>query len=343
MDVNGYFSEFFGNPSNFFEIYNNSNGWSINAENSSLTCLGDCGISSEILSNAGASAISGDASGNTGLNWGVRGSTASSTAETAGVYGLGGGPGVATSAQTYGVHGHNVSSNALAAAVRGSVTMAAANGGSFSNAGIGSSADTFLATRVSAIDYGLTTGARIRGGSLDIVGAPKNFVAPHPEDPGLEIRYASVEAPTVDVYFRGTASLSRGAARIAIPDHFRFTARGGTYMTTLTPVGRPIPLSVESEGPEGIVVRGAGDGSFHYVVYAERAEIEGFEPVSRNRSFTPEILEKCGGPGSLPAATRALLTRNGTLREDGSYNPETARAQGWTIPERPPRPAPQQP
>src|SRR4029450_7525080 len=142
------------------------------------------------------------------------------------------------------------------------------------------------------------------------------------------------EAPTVDVYFRGTASLVNGSALIEVPDHFRFTAREGTYMTTLTPLDSAVPLRVAEEGPEGIVVRGAGNTRFHYVVYAERAEIVAYEPVIKNTGFTPEALEKLGGPQTLPEPTRALLISNGTINADGSYNRETARAQGWTIPTR---------
>ena len=105
-------------------------------------------------------------------------------------------------------------------------------------------------------------------------------------------------------------------------------------MTTLTPVGRPIGLGVESEGPEGIVVRGSGNAKFHYVVYAERAEIEEYEPVQPNTHFTPEALERVQLLKSLPRTTKALLIRNGTLNEDGTYNQETARAMGWMIPEK---------
>jgi len=237
-------------------------------------------------------------------------------------------------AGTYGVIGESHSSNLNAAAIYGFAFQATGNAGIFVNNGVGHS---YVATQIGGVGYGLYTDSRIRGGSLDIVGAPKNFVSPHPEDPGLEIRYASVEAPTVDVYFRGTASLANGVARIEVPDHFRFTAREGTYMTTLTPVGNAVPLSVEAEGPEGIVVRGSGNARFHYVVWAERAEIVGYEPVVKNTTFTPEALEKGGGPQVLPDSTRSLLVRNGTLHPDGTYNLETARVLGWTIPERPDR------
>jgi hypothetical protein len=282
---------------------------------------------------AGSSGVHG-ISDSTAATYGVLGETSGTGYPASGVRGVDGNSGTGS---TFGVSGQTGSDNAGAAGVWGHATQAAASGGQFSNFVAGT---TFLSTQLAAVNYGLYTSNRIRGGSLDIVGAPKNFVAPHPEDPGLEIRYASVEAPTVDVYFRGTASLVNGVARIEVPDHFRFTAREGTYMTTLTPVGRPVALSVEQEGPEGIVVRGSGSTRFHYVVWAERAEIVGYEPVVTNTTFTPEALEKGGGPQTLPESTRALLVRNGTLHPDGTYNIETARARGWTIPERPNRIAP---
>jgi hypothetical protein len=108
---------------------------------------------------------------------------------------------------TYGVLGESHSANLNAAAVFGFAFQATGNAGLFVNTGVGT---TFLAKQIGGVGYGVYTDQKIRGGSLEIVGAPKNFVALHPEDPGLQIRYASVEAPTVDVYFRGTASLVNG-------------------------------------------------------------------------------------------------------------------------------------
>ena len=337
IDINGYFSSTLGTPQNFLRIDNSSSQYTIVANNSSLTCTGPCGIRANVSSTAGAHAVSGYALAASGVNYGVYGETDSQSNTAAGVRGI---APASTTFPTYGVFGETHSSAINAAGVYGFATQANASGGYFVNAVAG---PVYLATQISGVNYDLYSFSRIRGGSLDIVGAPKNFVSPHPEDPSLEIRYASVEAPTVDVYFRGTATLVNGHARIEVPDHFRVTAREGTYMTGLTPVGNPIALSVEEEGPDGIVVRGTGNIRFHYVVYAERAEIVGYEPVTRNLSFTPEALEKGGGPEKLPGPTRALLVRNGTIHDDGSYNLETARAQGWAIPERPQVAAPVQP
>ena len=222
------------------------------------------------------------------------------------------------------------SNSILGAGVYGVASVAGANGGKFYNSG--GAVTTYLATSSGGTPYSLIGTGTVLASGLNITGA-KNFISPHPLDASKEIRYASVEAPTVDVYFRGTGTLTNGVARIDVPEHFRLTAREGTYMTTLTSVGRSSALSVESEGPEGIVVRGAGSGRFHFVVYAERAEIEGYEPVIPNVHFTPEALERGGLIDALPASTKAILVRNGTLKADGSYDAGTARALGWKIPE----------
>jgi hypothetical protein len=267
--------------------------------------------------------VLGNSFGSTGKTYGLFGNTSSTGAGSTGVWGQAYG----TTGETYGVQGLTGSTSQFAAGLYGTASQSDAVGGKFINAASG------VITAISTGNYGLVTGGEIAGPSLVISGSPKNFAAPHPLDPSKEIRYASVEAPTVDVYFRGTATLANGYARIEVPDHFRFTAREGTYMTTLTAIGRPLSLSVESEGPEGIVVRGSGNTRFHYVVYAERAEIEGYEPVQKNVHFTPQALEKVQMLKTLPQSTKALLVRNGTLNPDGSYNQETARAMGWTIPE----------
>jgi hypothetical protein len=343
LDVNGYFTSVYNAGTQFVAVSSVGGGAAIIGQNNSAAAgshavggfAGGAGVVHGVQGEVGPNALA-DSSGVHGIanaNLPVFGVFGESRGISSGG-GVRGSDSESSVGATYGIFGEGHSADLNSAAVYGFAFQGTGNAGLFVNIGAGSS---FIATRIGGVNYGLYTAQKIRGGSLDIVGAPKNFVAPHPEDPGLEIRYASVEAPTVDVYFRGTASLVNGVARIEVPDHFRFTAREGTYMTTLTPVGSAVALSVEEEGPAGIVVRGSGGARFHYVVWAERAEIVGYEPVVRNTTFTPEALEKGGGPQMLPESTRSLLVRNGTLHPDGTYNVETARARGWTIPERPDR------
>jgi hypothetical protein len=330
VDVNGYYASAATNPGNTFTVINSGAGGvpAILGQTSSasLNASGVKGVATAGVTNGvwgdslsssdGATGVFGFAEGTSGVTTGVWGRTVSPSLDARGVYG-----------EALGLNGIGVEGfcSSFGFGVYGQVTMGSASAGYFINTG----SNTFA--HLSLGDRGLSTNGEIFGGSLDIIGSPKNFVSPHPLDPSKEIRYASVEAPTVDVYFRGTAALVNGYAHIDVPEHFRLTAREGTYMTTLTPVGRPTSLSVESEGSEGIVVRGSGNTRFHYVVYAERAEIEGYEPVAKNVHFTPAVLESVQMLKTLPASTKALLVRNGTLNADGSYNEETARAMGWTI------------
>ncbi len=367
VDTNGYFGSSPATSQDWFEVDNNSSTFTIFGNNSSTTCSQDCGVVGQTASGwavyglsfndvgvygssfgsgigvAGVWGSSTDAIGTYGHSTNTNGMWADSTTFDAlaafggrdGTFSQGARNGVVgvstgTTLPVYGAIGQGMSSSSSAAGIFGTTNQAVANAGYFTNTGAGTI--TYIGTQILGTNYDIFGSGRIQGNSLNIIGAPKNFVAPHPLDPSKEIVYASVEAPTVDVYFRGTGTLSNGYAHIEVPDHFRFTAREGTYMTTLTPVGRPIGLSVESEGPEGIVVRGSGNASFHYVVYAERAEIVGYEPVQKNVTFTPEAMEKIQLLNALPESTKALLVKNGTLNPDGSYNLETAGAMGWTVP-----------
>jgi len=339
VDTNGYYASAAANQANTFKV--------VNSGASTVPAIWGETDSASL----NATGVYGYAASPTGVTDGVWGRTLSSSDFSAGVLGIS----EATTGQTYGIYGRTNSaglgstdpagvygealgsnfgigvegftSSPFGNGVFGLASSSNARGGRFFNA-------AFSLFSNLASNHGLETNGEIVGtAGLSISGSPKNFVAPHPLDPSKEIRYASVEAPTVDVYFRGTGTLANGYAHIDVPDHFRLTAREGTYMTTLTPVGRWTGLSVESEGPEGIVVHGNGNTRFHYVVYAERAEIEGYEPVQKNVHFTPEALESVQALRKLPPSTKALLIRNGTLNPDGSYNQETARAMGWTIPE----------
>ena len=55
-------------------------------------------------------------------------------------------------------------------------------------------------------------------------------------------------------------------------------------------------------------------------------------PVQKNINFTPGVPAKAGSPAALPRSTRALLVKNGTSNPDWTFNIETARRLGWTVP-----------
>ena len=288
-------------------------GWGVSGDLSSAAASGSAGVK-------GASGF-----GASTTQYGVRGYGLSTGLDSAAIYGRH----TATAPTAHGVMGVADSTHPNAAGVYGQAANADANGGKFHNVGAGGTT-AYLATRISTVDYALYTPGIVKCGILQ--ASTKNFVAPHPADPSKEIVYTSVEAPTADIYFRGSGRLVNGIARIEVPEHFRLSAREGSYATTVTPVGGRAQVWVEEEGPRGVVIAGSGDAAFHYVVWAERDAIESESPVRTNASFTPAAIEKGGGVKSLPAGYRDVLVKNGTLNEDGTWDLRTARRLGWELP-----------
>lgn len=336
LDTNGYFPAALPASQAFLRIFTDSSQYAIWGHNVSTSCSGPCGVRGDIETNAsGASAVAGYGNSTSGVSFGVYGYTGGKgpnlapESNSAGVFG----EAVATTGSVSGVLGKTISTNGAAAGVQGLATDAGAGAGIFTNLAPNNGGPiTAILGTVFGSRYALySVSGGVKGTFLEISGA-KMFIAPHPEDPSKEIRYVAVEAPTSDVYFRGTARLVHGAARIEVPDHFRLTAREGSYMASVTPVGARAVLWVESQGSDGIVVRGTGDAAFNYVVYAERDLERDHKAVDVNTDFTPEALAKGGGVGSLAPALRDLLVKNGTLKEDGTFDERTAERLGWKLP-----------
>ena len=162
-------------------------------------------------------------------------------------------------------------------------------------------------------------------GTLSATSKP--FVQPHPEDPTKEIRYISLEGPQSEVYFRGSAQISGGITRIAIPDHFRFVADPETYSALVTPFGAMATVAVLSQGEDGIVVQASRNVKIQFVVYAERSAIKNPDPIVENVHFRPD--PENGLVSHLPESYRRLMIQNRTLNDDGTVNLETARRLGW--------------
>ena len=325
-----------------------TSGYPLKVDNYSTTCIGGCGgsFSTTSTSSNSPNALMATAWGSANQTYGVRGYTKGDgptydyTGSAAGVYGEASNAG---SAHGHGVVGVTFSSSGFGAGVWGEATAGYGNGGIFQSSAV---AGKVVRTYVSYFDsgslgVGIDTNGKITGSlGLAISGGTKNFVTPHPEDPAREIEYVAAEGPASNVFFVGSGRLQDGVAVIPVPDHFRLVAREDSYLATLTPVGAPSGLWVESQGPSAIVVRGSGSARFNYVVWGERDEFRDHQPVVPNRTFTPEAMERSRSLPSYPASTKALLVKNGTLNEDGSYNRATAARLGWRIPEPEPPAAP---
>lgn len=303
-----------------------------------------------------AAGVVGLASATSGLSVGTFGQTASATSGAAGMFGNT----LSTNSRNYGVWGQASGFGGSAgvfgtdatgvtpalefhnrAGVRGEAV------GGFGVLGVtrtatgvyGAAVDAAGTTQVSGAlafrgtaDYGVASfGPAVVDGTLWVTGnfmsANKYFVEPHPYDASKEIRYVSLEGPHAEVYFRGTAQVSRGITRIAIPQDFRFVADPATYSTLVTPVGAMATVAVVSEGEEGVLVQASRDVRIHYVVYAERKAFKNPDPIAQNEHFRPERDHDIFR--SMPESYRKLLMQNGTLNPDGTLNLETARRLGW--------------
>lgn len=126
-------------------------------------------------------------------------------------------------------------------------------------------------------------GAEQPGQSFRVANATKSFVHDHPEDPTRQIAYVSLEGGEAGTYWRGTARLTRGRARIALPKHFALVTNERGLTAQVTPrsdcegwvsVAQITPNTLE------LVERGAAnDCQVDYLVQGVRRGYENFQPV----------------------------------------------------------------
>jgi len=348
IDVNGYYSDAFADPTRQFAINNASSLPAISGINSSTTCTGGCGILGETGSTSGAVAIDGFAyaTGAAGINYGVRGISASVTDGSAGVFGNA----AASTGIVFGVIGAGSSPSNGAAGVLGydqarsvgvpSIPRTGLRGESQNGAGVIGLSNAGVAT--SGLLYS-TTGTLLASGLLGSAAGPqgvsytgglggsgtKMFFEPHPTDPTKMIRYVSLEGPEAGTYFRGTARTIGGVAAIEVPETFRIVTDEEGLTVQVTPTGSKFTMmTVESADLNSIVVRSSRDIVFHYLVQGVRRAYKDFEVVSKNTHFVPESPDARIW-GSLSPIERQRLIDNGTYNPDGTVNMQTAERAGW--------------
>ena len=314
MDVNGYFSETLGNQSAGFRLENAGFGATASFQNSDTGCSGTCAVSGITNSISSGRAIGGLAP--------------TGTTNSAGVYGRQGGQFfMPTAYGGAGIRGESHSLGVLGITNTQVAFGVGASGSLLNSNGTAALAEGYLGyytgSSFGVYSYG---NAHVQG---TLTATTKSFVQPHPHDASKEIQYVSLEGPHSEVYFRGTAQISQGVTRIAIPDHFRFVADAATYSTLVTPVGGMATVAVLSEGPNGITVRASRNVKIHYVVYAEREAVRNPDPIVENIHFRPN--PKTDFLGHLPDSFVDLMISNGTLNPDRTVNQETVRRLGWEV------------
>lgn len=166
-------------------------------------------------------------------------------------------------------------------------------------------------------------------GDMGTSGA-KAFIQPHPDDPSRAIQFICLEGNESGTYFRGTAQLVNGRARIAIPEEWKLVTDVKGITVQLTPVGALAQLAVEEKSRDRIIVIGSADCTFDYFVNGVRRGFTDYQPFLDNFAFRPEVRGEVFG-GQYPEELRQILVNNGILNPDYTPNEATAAKLGWRL------------
>jgi len=361
MDVNGYFTDTY-NPGVRFSATISGTGGAVQGRNIAAVS-GAYGVEGSISTTSAAAGSAGvrginDGTGSGGVGvwgsqagsgWGVLGEAptgfgvvgrvATDIANRAGVLGQSGFVTPAGSYSTAGVRGEG----------RAGVLGVSGNFLGGGEAVVGSLVDGFgaeirygsLATSFGVNPSGgAAPWAVFGGGDIGATGT-KHFLDPHPTDATKEIAYISLEGPEAGTYFRGRAKFQNGMARIPVPDHFRFVTDPEGLTVQITPIGAMASVAVLKMDLNEIVVQASRNVEFSYLVQGVRSTFKDLSPIRESGDFMPRFAN-AKIPGWLSPAQKRLLIQNGTYREDGTVNAETAQRLGWDkVWEQRSRPAPQ--
>jgi hypothetical protein len=303
IDVNGYFGSTLGDPFRSFGLVNNSGNATAYFENQSSSCSSGCAVEAFSYSSGQGKAIAGR------MNY--------IGDNSAGVWGGWGNGLTALVLPSAGVRGENQNIGVLGISnIVGAVGTAVAGNGAYL-------AEGYLGYHTATLDYGVFSAGRTGASGT------KSFVDPHPTDASKVIRYISLEGNEPGTYFRGRGKFQRGTARIAVPEDFRLVTDAEGLTVQITPIGALATVAVLRMGLDEIVAGSSRDVEFSYLVQGIRktyADVE--SPIAEGTEFMPRSPDDAI-PASLSAEQKRRLIRNGTYREDGTVNLETARRLGW--------------
>ena len=109
----------------------------------------------------------------------------------------------------------------------------------------------------------------------------KTFVIDHPNDKDKYLVHGTLEGPEGAVYYRGTASLTMGIAKVKLPDYFESLTRDDGITIQLTAVNGFDPIAVFDKGGQvhdgNFIVMSNNKESFqkfNWEVKAVRADVE---------------------------------------------------------------------
>jgi|GEM_PF-3563688 len=129
-----------------------------------------------------------------------------------------------------------------------------------------------------------TPGAKLDvNGNLNVSGSitagVKDFAIDHPLKSGYQLVHSSLEGPEIGVYYRGTAQLLDGKAKIILPDYFDALTRDHEATVLLTAKGTtPFLLSYDQFDEKSFIVYGTkSDGEFDWEVKSVRSDMPPLE------------------------------------------------------------------
>ncbi|MBN2541790.1 hypothetical protein JXI42_02905 [bacterium] len=107
------------------------------------------------------------------------------------------------------------------------------------------------------------------------VGGTKSFVVPHPEQPGMNIKFYCAESPEVIIEYCNSMELEDGYGKIELPHEFVLMSEQGTYRVMATPQSDEDPGRISAKvTKDNIVEIRSFDGperlKVAFVVYATR-------------------------------------------------------------------------
>lgn len=303
MDVNGYFGDTLAEPFNSFGLTNNSGNATAYFTNYSLGCSSGCAVDAFSYSTGQGKAIAGR------MNYIGNNSAGVWGGWTNGLTGL-----VLPSA---GVRGENQNIGVLGISnVVGTVGTVVNGSGAYL-------AEGYLGYHTTTFDYGVYSAGRTGASGT------KSFVDPHPTDPSKVIRYISLEGNEPGTYFRGRGRFERGMARIPVPEDFRLVTDDEGLTVQVTPIGAMATVGVIRMDLNEIVVQSSRNVEFSYLVQGVRkTQVDAAAPIGEGTEFMPRTPDATL-PAYLSAEQKRRLIQNGTYREDGTVNMETARRLGW--------------
>jgi hypothetical protein len=216
-----------------------------------------------------------------------------------GVYGWGDDYGVygyVTGAHDFGVYGQNTNTSSGYGVYGEGCTGVYGLGDRDGVIGIGDTEGGYFLdstsgcqTYIARDNYGIWSNGTIRGSNI-------SSAQPHPTDANKMIVYGVLEGGEAGTYYRGTAQLEGGTARVELPEHFSLVTEEEGLTVQVTPREDCNGLYVAEVTTTYVVVRelqgGTGHARFDFFINGVRSGYEDFQVEVDTEEFRLDALDQ---------------------------------------------------